>query len=180
MQNGLVSQAQRALKSGSVLMLGAIVLFAPASLFALPFNRDLVDVQIKTGAVMRPKDAESVPMGSLEHRVDTKEVALAMKNPFAGDKHSVVRGKRLFRVNCYPCHGDISKKPYVIGPVAQKAPMMAAAPNLSDPAIRNKPDGHFYGFIHLGGMAIMPRYGWKLSPHEHWDIVSYIKAQKNG
>ncbi|MCB0331689.1 MAG: cytochrome c, partial [Bdellovibrionales bacterium] len=38
-----------------------------------------------------------------------------------------------------------------------------------------KSDGHIFSYIHFGGVAIMPRYGYKLSPREHWDIVNYIR-----
>ncbi len=84
-----------------------------------------------------------------------------------------------FSVNCSPCHGDISTSPYVRGPVAQKSQMIGIVPDLKDEMFKAKPDGHFYGIIHFGGMAVMPAYGWKLSPTEHWDMVNYIRKVQN-
>lgn len=65
----------------------------------------------------------------------------------------------------------MEKVPYEAG-VAGK---LIGAPNLQLLCIKGGTDGSIYGTIHLGGMAIMPGYGWKLSPSEHWDIISYVR-----
>jgi mono/diheme cytochrome c family protein len=162
-----------------VVGLFAVMTVSPISSFALPFNTDLSDVQLRAGSMMRPKAKNSVPVGSLEYRVEDKEAALLLSNPLAGDANSSLRGQQLFSVNCSPCHGDITSSPYVKGPVAQKSQMLGIVPDLKDELYKAKPDGHFYGIIHFGGMAVMPALGWKLSPTEHWDIVNYIRKVQN-
>jgi mono/diheme cytochrome c family protein len=161
---------------GSV-VLSAMVTLGSAS--ALPFNDDMFDVQMRPGSTSRGKPKGSVPIGSLETRVASKEEALTLKNPIKSNPKSVRNGARLYKVNCLPCHGDISATPWVKGTVATLSPIFAATPDISDKFYKEKPDGHFYGIIHFGGMAFMPAYGFKLSPDEHWDIINYIRKVQN-
>ena len=143
---------------------------------ALPFNDDMVDVQKRTGVMMRQKAPGTVPLGMSEYHVATKADAEKMTNPIKADDRSVDNGKRLFSVNCTPCHGDISKKPWAPGYVAAKLPLIPPDPTTD--AYKARSDGFFYGTIHFGGAALMPALGWKLSPTEHWDVVNYIRSEQ--
>ena len=148
---------------------------AATSAVALPFNDDLVNSQIKTGQVMRPKAEGVVPRGMASLRLEKKEDAVSLSNPLKGDARSLASGEQLYRINCSPCHGDITAKPWATGPVG----MRLGAPDLSMAPYTERSDGSLYGTIHFGGLAIMPGYGWKLSPTEHWDLVNYVrKAQE--
>jgi mono/diheme cytochrome c family protein len=143
---------------------------------ALPFNDDMVDVQKRTGVMMRQKAPGAVAVGMSKYHVESKAEAETLVNPVKADEGSLLRGRRLFAVNCTPCHGDISKKPYVAGYVAAKLPLIPPDPTTDSYKARS--DGFFYGTIHFGGAALMPALGWKLSPNEHWDIVNYIRSQQ--
>ena len=140
---------------------------------ALPFNDDMVDVQKRTGVMMRQKAPGSVAVGASQYHLASKSDAENLVNPLKDNDASVESGKRLWGVNCLPCHGDISKKPYVPGYVAGKLPLIP--PDPTGEMYKTKSDGFFYGTIHFGGAALMPALGWKLSPTEHWDIVNYIR-----
>ncbi|MBX7144487.1 MAG: c-type cytochrome [Oligoflexia bacterium] len=144
---------------------------------ALPFNTDMYHNQPITGDIMRPKAKDSVPMGSLERRVESKDEAAKLENPSKGDALSTANGERLFAVNCSPCHGQFAGgKQTAVGAVARFMP----GPDLTAQLYKDRSDGFFYGTIHFGGMALMPGYGYKLSPQEHWDIVNYIRKFQNG
>ncbi len=136
---------------------------------ALPFNDDMVDNQITTGQIMRPQPKGSVSKGSLEYKVDSKEAAQALTNPVPLTKASVLRGKRLFEVNCAACHGVIGKvhQPSVAGP-------LLGAPNLGDPLYHDRTEGSIYSTIHFGNVIMYP-VGWKLSSAETWDIINYVR-----
>lgn len=149
----------------------AMLLGGVSSAVALPFNQDLVSGQINVGHVMRPKAPNTVPLGSLDSYVPSREVALTWENPIKGDRMSTLNGKRLFEVNCSPCHGKYEDGKHTPGAVSNVVP----GPDISLDMYKVKPDGHFFGYIHFGGMAIMPAYGWKLSTTEHWDIVNYVR-----
>lgn len=150
---------------------------------ALPFNTDMYHPQPMTGEVARPKSPNSVPMGSHERRVEKREDALKLHNPIKGDALSVANGERLFTINCSPCHGTYSSDgtqtpSWFVGQLP--------APNLALPLYwehetdatgMGRTDGNVYGTIHLGSVStLMPAYGWKLSPTEHWDIVNYLRT----
>lgn len=149
------------------------VFLRPEGALSLPFNDDMVDSQLRTGTIMRPKAKGSVPKGSLSYRVESKEEAEKLKNIRKDSPLTVKRGKLLYQSNCYPCHGNIEAEPYTPGPVALKGLM---PPDITDKYYHEKSDGYFYGTIHFGGLALMPPLGWKLSPEEHWDIVNYVRS----
>lgn len=155
------------------------LLMSPFMAQALPFNNDMVETPaLKTGSIVRGKPAETIPIGAHEYRVGSKEEALALTNPKKGGASEVANGKRLFEVNCTPCHGQQDEKGVTVSLASQR--MLMPGPDLGSDLYAPRPDGLFYGTIHFGGMAVMPRVGYKLSPEETWDIVSYIRwMQKN-
>lgn len=152
---------------------------------ALPFNDDMVDVQKRTGTIMRQKAPGSVAIGMSDYYVASREEAEKLTNPVKSDATSIGRGKRLFSVNCLPCHGDISKQPYAPGAVGAKT--LQTPPDLTSATYRppvnggestqGRTDGSIYATIHFG-IRLMPGHGWKLSPTEHWDIINYIRNQQ--
>ena len=98
-----------------------------------------------------------------------------MTNPVKADAASLAKGKRLFAVNCLPCHGDISKKPYQPGAVGKKT--LQTPPDLTLDTYKTRTDGSIFATIHFG-IRLMPGHGWKLTPTDHWDIVNYIRNQQ--
>ncbi|MCB9029959.1 MAG: c-type cytochrome [Deltaproteobacteria bacterium] len=154
----------------------ALSLLIATDALALPFNSDMVNMpSLSSGQISRSLPEDSVAIGSLADRVESKDEALNLKNPNdSHDKEAPLRGERLFRVNCMPCHGSYDEKAVnTPGEVAKRAIM--AGPDIANEYYATKPDGLFYGTIHFGGLAVMPRVGWKISPQETWDIVSYIR-----
>lgn len=142
---------------------------------ALPFNDDMVDVQKRTGTIMRQKAPGTVAIGMSDYYVASREEAESLTNPLAGDASSIANGKRLFGINCLPCHGDLSKKPYEPGAVGKKT--LQTPPDLTSDMYKTRTDGSIYATIHFG-IRLMPGHGWKLSPTEHWDIVNYVRSQQ--
>ncbi|MCI5064739.1 cytochrome c [bacterium] len=164
---------------------------------ALPFNDDMVHDQFKTSEVMRDRPEGSIPVGAGKYRVSetlaTKNLTpegiaarAEVQSPFPSTEKSVAAGRRLWAVNCSPCHGSYTGEadpnlptsakflksidPAVAG--ATSGPTLVSKSYITDPA---KSDGHLFSYIHFGGLAVMPRYGYKLSPEEHWNIIHYIR-----
>lgn len=156
-------------------ILFAVVGLAPLA-SALPFNQDMVGNQISVGDMHRPEPAKSKPRGAEERYVgESREAALLMKNPVKPTADSVIHGERLYQVTCSPCHGRYIEDQYVNGGVQHVVP----GPPLFEAYMKEKPDAHYFQYIHFGGLAIMPAYGWRFSPEEHWDIVNYIRSVQN-
>jgi mono/diheme cytochrome c family protein len=161
------------LKAALVMSLASFVAVTDA--MALPFNDDMVNVQKRTGTIMRQKAPGTVAIGMSEYYVPSREEAEKMTNPVKADAASLANGKRLFAVNCLPCHGDISKKPYAPGAVGKKT--LQTPPDLTLDTYKTRTDGSIFATIHFG-IRLMPGHGWKLTPTDHWDIVNYIRNQQ--
>lgn len=161
------------LKVALVLSLASLVAVSEAK--ALPFNDDMVNVQKRTGTIMRQKAPGTVAIGMSDYYVASREDAEKMTNPVKAGATSIANGKRLFAVNCLPCHGDISKKPYAPGAVGKKT--LQTPPDLTSDTYKTRTDGSIFATIHFG-IRLMPGHGWKLSPTDHWDIVNYIRNQQ--
>ncbi len=149
-------------------------LFLGASqLLALPFNDDMFHDQYKTGEVMRSNPEGSIPVGAKGRVIGSKEEAETLVNPLKGSKVSEVRGQRLWETNCTPCHGAFKGDGFErVIPLTTGLPL---GPDVSVAAYKERSDGYLFGTIHFGGLALMPRYGYKLSITEHWDLVNYIR-----
>jgi mono/diheme cytochrome c family protein len=176
-----VFMVKRSRLNGQVIlfMTAAFLFLAVTKVQALPFNSDMVDVQKRTGLIMRALPKGSVPVGFEEVFPETKAEATKLTNPIPAEPKSVEAGSRLFRVNCYPCHGDISKNPYQPGPVSVNSNGAIPAMNVGAANYLERTDGYIFATIHFGGLVIMPPLGWKLSDQEHWDIVNYLRSVQN-
>jgi len=179
---GMFHRISRALSSlalslAGVAIVGAALLGLGQNVaLALPFNQDMVGNQLITGTVMRPKSPHSVPVDSLERQIpDRQVIGQTWENPFKGNAESAARGERLFKVNCTVCHGAIKDGQHVVSDIAAKG-MPSLNLLLTQPKYDpNKTDGYVWSYIFKGMDAIMPRYGWKLSNNEIWDLVSYVR-----
>ena len=143
---------------------------------ALPFNDDMVLTPLKrSGSMSRGKVPGTVAIGELSpYSVEKEEDTQNWKNPRGALPVSVKNGARLFRVNCAVCHGYFTDQGREMSPVSSK--LLIPGPDLGDAIYTDRTDGFFYGTIHFGGAAVMPPVGWKLSPDETWDIVSYLRS----
>jgi len=145
--------------------------------WALPFNDDMVHEQIVSGQFVRPRPEGTVAVGSLSEYMRPKAEMAQVKNPVPLTFESKKRGERLFAVNCSGCHGNIGATNYKPG----VAGALMGAPNIATDLYKQKSDGEIFSAVQYGGLAIMPRLGWKLSTQETWDIVNYVRhAQEVG
>jgi mono/diheme cytochrome c family protein len=150
--------------------------FLPSDGTALPFNQDMVGQQFVTGSVMRQKAPHTVPVGTLDRQLPERSVIVqTWKNPFAEDASSATRGARLFETHCTVCHGVVQEGKHTPSDL-----MKFGIPSINlqlsqqkfDP---QKTDGYLWAYIFWGLDAVMPRYGYKFSNDEVWDLVTYIR-----
>jgi mono/diheme cytochrome c family protein len=107
----------------------------------------------------------------------------AFKNPVPVDDGgvSIKKGKELYNVYCFPCHGpkmtpDPDEYPpvragHLPGEEEQRWDMPAADIRL----VRNYSDEHIYAVI-THGSAIMKRFDYHLDPEERGHVVNYIRS----
>ena len=156
----------------------AVLWCVPIAAHALPFNQDMAyEPNLPAGTIMRPAPAGAISLGAHERYVGPPEVTAQLQNPVSGAIRSTEKGARLWQVNCAPCHGTfipqgnsvVHKKSYAV-----ENTLGIYAPNIADKLYHNRTEGQIFSVIHHG-LRGMPRYGYKLSVSDHWDLVNYVK-----
>jgi len=92
------------------------------------------------------------------------------RHPVAPNESSLAEGKRLFQQECVTCHGSVGK-----GDGSKAKALKVTPPDLSDPKIAQQSDGVLARKI-TEGKTPMPSFGSKLSKHEVWAVINYIRT----
>lgn len=96
------------------------------------------------------------------------EAASAWTNPLPKSMHNLAEGKRLFNINCTPCHGEDGLGKGTI--VADgKYPQVPAYGDRLPTINQGKA---FYSITH--GKNLMGAYGSVLTPTQRWQVIHYI------
>lgn len=96
------------------------------------------------------------------------EAAGAWKNPLPKSEYNLAEGKRLYNINCTPCHAEDGKGEGTI--VADgKYPRV---PAYSDRLPTINAGKAFYSITH--GKNLMGAYGSVLTPVQRWQVIHYI------
>lgn len=149
-----------------LLVCGVVV---PSSSFALPWDVDMYrQASKKPGEMVRAPVPGTVPVGRRPFTMTVEEADKSLKNPVAFSRESVWRGKRLWNANCSSCHGLSGASD------SEVAKVFLGIPNLLGDLYKQRSDGRIFGVIYHGQNS-MPRYGYKFSADEQWDIVNYLR-----
>ncbi len=139
-----------------------------SSAVALPWDYDMYRQQsLEANEVARAPVEGTVPLGYKPFTMTLEEAEQKLSNPTPLSKNSVWRGQRLWNANCWTCHGKTGSGE---GPVGSQL----GVPDLTKDFYRQKSDGRIFGVIHYG-LRAMPRYGFRFSDAEQWDIVNYLR-----
>jgi len=141
----------------------------PQSMHGWLFNEELV--------VERMPVAGTVPQGIFPYPLtgkDKETIALAgelLVNPAERTMENLERGRYLYNIYCYPCHGEmgLGDGP-VIGPDRFPAPT-----SQHTEVVKNYKDGSIFHIITMGKEK-MPGYAEQIPPGDRWLIVRYIRV----
>ena len=94
-------------------------------------------------------------------------------NPVPSTPESIAAGKATFDKNCASCHGPNGKGDGKMGEELSPKPA-----DLTDNKWKHgSSDGEIFKVIHDGAQGTgMKPFGRKLSEHEIWDVVNYIRS----
>lgn len=124
--------------------------YAPAKLWA-------------DGTSARPLPAHVVAQGDLAR---AKEASTPPKVTLA----LLARGRQRFAIYCSPCHGLDGKGD---GMVVERG--FPHPPSYFEPRLMSAPASTFYHTI-THGYGAMYSYADRVSPHDRWAIIAYIRA----
>ncbi|MBI3851196.1 MAG: cytochrome c [Verrucomicrobia bacterium] len=96
-------------------------------------------------------------------------------NPIPANEQTVAQGKQLFIAACLACHGPAGKGD---GPAAvslERNGVKIRPGNLSDPRMRQQPDGAIFWKISEGNSP-MPTFGEALTEEQRWLVVTYVRT----
>lgn len=127
------------------------------------------------GMNMREPVKGTIARGQMEYSTyhldksnENYEVSSAWTNPLPKTEKNLADGKRLFNINCTPCHGEDGLGKGTI--VADgKYPQV---PAYSDRLPTINPGKAFYSITH--GKNLMGGYGSVLTPTQRWQVIHYI------
>lgn len=120
-----------------------------------------------------PNGVAEAPLANTDSALNA--FGTAIRNPLAmSDQAARARGDIMFQRYCYVCHGPEGKGD---GPILSKPNdpgKFPFAPNLTTAPVTTRSDGYLYGMIRVG-RGLMPAYGDKLTQHDRWAIVNYVR-----
>jgi mono/diheme cytochrome c family protein len=117
----------------------------------------------------RNMPAGTLPVHGGEPPLTRTQADGVLHNPLAASAEYLEHGRRLFEIDCVPCHGTSGKGD---GPVA--AQMRLPVADLTGGQSEQRTDGYLYATIRNGGRD-MPAYGDAMSPTERWILVLYVR-----
>ncbi len=99
--------------------------------------------------------------------------AATVKNPVPSTTESIAAGKTIYDKNCASCHGDTGRGDGRMGEELNPKPA-----NLTDAEWKHgSTDGEIFKVIHDGvSQTGMKPFGRKLTQHEIWDVINYIRS----
>ncbi len=122
---------------------------------------DPPDHSVSTQAILYPATAE--------------ESEKLLQNPYPASADMIAKGKTMYDTYCTVCHGPDAKGD------GQITDLFPRPPDLTIDVYNKRGDGYFFHRITFGGVALMPAYGYAITPSERWQIVHYLRTlQKKG
>ncbi len=151
--------------------MGLAAMGISAAAWAWPWSTDMMNQpHIKPQEPpIREYPKDSVIAGGPWTKVKDRDAAEGLKNPIPPTKESIRMGQALFRIYCFPCHGESGKGNGPVGKIFEVPPA-----DLTSDYVKELTDGWIWGTITFGSY-VMPRYGYDTTPEERWHIVNYIR-----
>jgi len=90
--------------------------------------------------------------------------------PFAITKEVLARGQERYNIYCSPCHDQVGTGQ---GMIVQRG--FRAPPSYHIDRLREAPVGYFFDVM-TNGFGAMYSYADRISPHDRWAIIAYVRA----
>ncbi len=114
----------------------------------------------------------SIPINGVLYPDTIEQAEKELKNPYPPSEQIIAEGKVAYENFCVACHGVGGKGDNALGPRFPKVT------DISTAAYKDRNDAFIFYRITFGA-ASMPSYGDKISAHERWKIVHYLRTLQN-
>jgi mono/diheme cytochrome c family protein len=148
--------------------------FVPEMIDSVPYDSFAPNPVTRDGKTLMTPARGSIPRGyaPFSYGAGPEEAARAgreLQNPLLPTPDNLVRGERVFRTFCTPCHGTAGAGD---GPVIPRFPQ---PPSLTAPHANQLPDGRIAHIISRG-QGIMPAHASQIEMNDRWKAVLYIRS----
>lgn len=128
-----------------------------------------ISIGLAAGAAQEHQHPGTHPEAGAHHHPE----AAKLKNPIAADATSVAAGKQLYDKQCAGCHGDTGTGDGRMGEELNPKPA-----NLADADWKHgSTDGEIFTVIRDGVKSTgMKPFARKLTTHQIWDVVNYVRS----
>ena len=141
----------------------------------LQYMPDMADAPFAKAqrSTLNPPDG-SVTINAILYPETYEQAEVELRNPFgegaAVGQEVVKNGKLMYDTYCSVCHGADGKGKGLLGD-AYPLPV----PDITRPDLAARKDGFFFLRISNGGQQ-MPAYAYATSPHERWQLITYLRT----
>jgi mono/diheme cytochrome c family protein len=101
------------------------------------------------------------------------ETARDLKNPFKNDSAAATKGRQLYKLYCWQCHGENGYGDGAAGGALGQQPA-----NFHSGRVRRQADGELFWKL-SNGKGNMPPFKESLKEEERWQLVTYIRKMAN-
>ncbi|MBL7697442.1 MAG: c-type cytochrome [Chitinophagaceae bacterium] len=101
------------------------------------------------------------------------ENARDLKNPFRDDTSAIAKGRELYKLHCWQCHGESG-----YGDGAAGGALGAQPANFHSNRVRRQADGELFWKL-ANGRGNMPPFKDVLKDEERWELITYIRKMSD-
>ncbi len=101
------------------------------------------------------------------------ESAKDLKNPLIDDSTAIVKGRALYKIHCWQCHGESGYGDGAAGGALGQQPA-----NFHSNRVRRQADGELFWKLE-NGKGNMPPFKGALKEEERWQLITYIRKMSN-
>lgn len=101
------------------------------------------------------------------------ESAKDLKNPYKDDTAAVAKGRELYKMYCYQCHGENGYGDGAAGNALGQQPA-----NFHSGRVRRQADGELFWKL-SNGKGNMPPFKEQLKEDQRWQLITYIRKMAN-
>jgi len=141
----------------------------------LQYMPDMADGPVAKAqrSFLNPPDG-SVTINAILYPETYEQAEQELRNPFGEGaqvgKDVVEKGQVIYDTFCAVCHGLDGKGKPLMGS-AYPVPV----PDMTREELVGKKDGFYFLRISKGGQ-MMPAYAYAISPHERWQLITYLRT----